>query len=468
MNIRTLFSLVLASAVLVLGCGGNSGLHGGGTNPLDDAGLDGGACLPLPCPSSAPWDPAYCACVPEDGGPFIVPQGNGCYNLVCPTGTFATDLNGSCVCQVSNGDDGIPDATNGDDVLNDAPYYYLDSPYAYDAPVIGYDALYYYYDAPYYGDAQPAYDASVYCNPYYSQYYCGAGYTYMQAPDAGYCTCIACTLTCPNGQTPGQGCSACVACSTACPTGFYTGPNCSCIPNGVDAGPPPDASPGPEAGVDGGFDGCTLMGYTTCARGTWCSLGTCPDGKTEYGCYCDSTGTATCNLACPAPKACNIPGLGTCLPGQQCVYGADACQGDSGTLLSCSCYSGGTAYCSSVSCAYASYYLGDGGLESGTTSDGGPSCYLEGYTQCPVGQFCALGTCPGGTSYGCTCNADGTTTCNLQCPPPPPCNIPGEGTCPYGQTCTFGTCSTGLLSCSCGYGGNVNCYTTTCYDGGAD
>jgi hypothetical protein len=154
------------------------------------------------------------------------------------------------------------------------------------------------------------------------------------------------------------------------------------------------------------------------------------------------------------------------MPGQQCIYGADACQGDSGTILACSCNNGSSAYCNSISCAYASYYVTDAGPETG--ADAGPSCYLQGYTQCPVGQYCELGTCPGGSSYGCTCNADGTTNCNLQCPPPPPCTIPGVGTCPNGQYCTFGTCSSSsdsLLNCSC-YNGSASCYTSACTDAG--
>ena len=81
-----------------------------------------------------------------------------------------------------------------------------------------------------------------------------------------------------------------------------------------------------------------------------------------------------------------------------------------------------------------------------------------------MGQYCQLGTCPDGTPYGCTCNADGTTTCNLVCPPPAPCVIPGEGTCPYGQSCTYGTCngtSGSQLTCYC-QGSYASCYTTSC------
>jgi hypothetical protein len=254
---------------------------------------------------------------------------------------------------------------------------------------------------------------------------------------------------------PTSGCGSCAACTSKCPAGFdQTGPNCGCVPHGVDAGPPPAT----EAGVDGG-PGCTLEGYYSCALGSWCNLGTCPDGTTQYGCYCNNDGTTTCNLACPAPPVCQIPGLGACAAGSTCTYGT--CDGDAGELLYCSCENGGgSAYCNSVPCSEA-YYLADAGTGS---TDGGPGCYLEGYTECAVGSFCQLGTCPGGTSYGCTCNADGTTNCNLVCPPPPPCQIPGLGTCPYGQACTFGSCASGgsELVCYCEQGGSANCYTESC------
>jgi hypothetical protein len=51
------------------------------------------------------------------------------------------------------------------------------------------------------------------------------------------------------------------------------------------------------------------------------------------------------------------------------------------------------------------------------SSDARYGCYLEGHIYCPIDTWCPIGTCPDGvTQYGCTCNADGTTTCSLDCP----------------------------------------------------
>jgi hypothetical protein len=50
-------------------------------------------------------------------------------------------------------------------------------------------------------------------------------------------------------------------------------------------------------------------------------------------------------------------------------------------------------------------------------ADAARGCYLQGYVYCPVGTWCPLGTCPDGiTPYGCLCNPDGTTSCQLDCP----------------------------------------------------
>lgn len=55
--------------------------------------------------------------------------------------------------------------------------------------------------------------------------------------------------------------------------------------------------------------------------------------------------------------------------------------------------------------------------DASTPFDAGYGCYLEGHVYCPIDTWCPLGTCPDGiTLYGCTCNADGTTTCSLDCP----------------------------------------------------
>jgi hypothetical protein len=317
-------------------------------------------------------------------------------------------------------------------------------------------------------DSQP-YD-TLYCPYwYYPPNYCGPGYSLSQTT----CQCVSCPNTCPYGQTPSAGCGACTACTSVCPTGFQYGPNCTCVPDGVEAGPmpQPDAA---DAGVS-----CLLEGYTNCAAGAWCQLGTCPDGKTQYGCYCNSDGTATCSMTCPVPPPCTIPGQASCPAGAQCVYGS-CTNNASGDVLVCSCSSYGYyyGYDAGSNPNYASCYTAscaDGGpqlFDAGTPTDGGVTCLLGGYTSCPAGSWCALGSCPGGQQYGCTCNEDGTATCDLVCPQPAPCDIPGEGTCPYGHTCVFGcngtTSGTGL-SCSCNYyGGGAYCSSIACSQVGPD
>jgi hypothetical protein len=308
-------------------------------------------------------------------------------------------------------------------------------------------------DASYIGDAFIYPIDGSYC--YVDLYGCPPGYS--SAPG---CNCSPCDNTCPAGQSPGPSC-ACTTCTVTCPAGFRYGDGCNCVPQGVDAGPMPT----PDAS-DAGVTSCQIEGYVTFPAGSWYMLGVCPDGKTQYGCYCNADGTSTCSLDCPQSAACVIPGHPDCPPGSSCVYGS--CADDpSGDLLVCSCSSyggeGGMAYCYTASCADGgALYLPDAG-----GADGGVTCNLEGYITCPAGSFCPIGTCPDGTTqYGCTCNQDGRATCNLTCPPPPPCDIPGEGTCPYGSQCIFGcpagtTTGTGL-SCSCGYGTTASCFTAPC------
>ncbi|MGH7734485.1 MAG: hypothetical protein ACREOE_12495, partial [Gemmatimonadales bacterium] len=363
-----------AGALLLLACGGTAVERGSNGDGGGITGSDSATCDVLPCPSNASWDPTLCECVTSPG--------SGCGDVMCPRGQSVQYLHGSCVCQlVDNGSDAsdgdlldadVSDSTDGQpaDVTSFDEGPAVDSPYDYDVQP-SYDGM------PYYADGYPV-DQEVYCG--YSSY-CGPGYTWEASN--GYCQCVACQMVCPNGETPDNSCTSCVACTTACPAGFYVGQNCNCIPDGVDAGPPPIIEAGPMTGEGGSTPGCTLEGYRTCPLGSWCELGVCPDNKTQYGCYCDTAGNTTCNLACPQPQACTIPGLGTCAAGQACIFGASACQGDSGSVLECSCYSnGGNASCYSLSCAqYESYYGPDSGFDSGPSdTDGGPSCYLQGYT----------------------------------------------------------------------------------------
>jgi hypothetical protein len=422
------------AAFLASGCsGGVSVAPGNPTISGDDAAI--AECTVLPCLSDEAWDPVSCSCQVIDQLPDAAPS---CRALRCAGNDVIEVLNGECVC-VAIGTPTPPiDATAPIGVLDAAS----DSTTS-DAPSITY------FDAPYPIDVGPP--DTGYC-PFYPNNYCGNGYTLSNTPS---CQCVPCAATCPAGQSPGPNCNGCVACNYNCPAGLVAGDNCSCVPPGTASTPPKDPG-GPS---------CMLEGTYTCAAGSWCPLGTCPDGKTEYGCYCDATGKSTCALECPTPPPCQIPGQGTCPYGSQCVYGS--CSSASDTELACSCYQNGQAYCSTVSCD-----AGISGPDAGS-SDGGVTCLLEGYTTCNAGSFCAVSTCPDGTQVGCTCNADGTATCDLTCPTPKPCTIPGEGTCPYGSQCTFGTCngnSGSLLSCYCN-GTSVSCYTMSCsqvaFDGGA-
>jgi hypothetical protein len=428
-GIAPLLLLLLASiaaAALVTGCGGRTPELV--IDPGDAAGLDGGnfedvavACAPTPCPSDAPWDPALCACVygpgpdaePSPPGPTMCPQ-------ICDPPSVVEMIGQTCACVF------VPD----------------DASPGYDAPYVDDVWIYPTYDSslPVY-DSQPVYP-DVGC-PYF--YYCGAGY-YLSTG----CQCLQCPAdSCAPGQTPGTNCSSCTQCTTKCPAGFHYGQGCGCAPDGVDAGPVTSR----DAGTN-----CTIGGYQTIPAGSWYAMGTCQDNVTQYGCYCNTDGTATCSLTCPAPAPCNIPGEGTCPYGSQCVYGT--CSSSSSSLLVCSCYNSGSASCYTYKCGDSGYPFA---MDAGNTNDGGATCLLEGYYSCNAGSFCGLGTCPDGTQYGCTCHADGTADCNLNCPPPAPCDIPGQGSCPYGSQCTFG-CGSGQtsgLSCYC-YGSGASCNTISC------
>jgi hypothetical protein len=428
--------------VLLLACGGsvNGNLLGGP-----------GECAPVPCSLGLSWDAESCSCQAVlDGGLGLTVEVDAtadCTQGLCPAGLVAETRGGVCACVPPQ----QPQPVDASVTVDASTVLVIDASPPHDASITSVrdaqvnDASYFYPDASTLG-----YDGSLYCNPGY----CGVGYTEDQN-----CNCVACpNTTCPAGQTPGNGCTACAACPYACPADFEYAAGCNCVPRGTDAGIVSQVG-GPDAG-----QGCNLEGYYTCSAGSWCELGICPDNKTQYGCYCSVDGKATCDVECPTPPPCNIPGQGTCPYGATCAYGS--CAGSNSELV-CYCESNGQAYCYSSSCA-------DGGpnvVADAGPSQGGVTCLLEGYTVCSAGSFCSLGTCPDGTTYGCFCNQDGTATCDLSCPPPAPCEIPGEGSCPYNTTCTYGTCSgaTGtLLSCSCGYGGNVNCYTNSCGGGGLD
>jgi hypothetical protein len=445
----------LASSALLLACGGKSD---GSLNEPTEA----EACTVSPCPSGLGWDSVTCACdlIVDAGLPVEVDATLECPLILCPAGSVSGIEDGECACVPI--DSGVPfDASSFEDVSysDSEPPYYPDAPFA--------DAFYPYADAyapfdapPSFEDASFPVDGAIYCPPYY----CGNGYSLNQ-----FCQCVPCATTCPLGQTPSLGCSECVACSYTCPAGFDYGPGCGCVPHGTDAGSPPVVDAG-DGGDGGGGVICTIEGSTQCQAGSWCELGVCPDGKTQYGCYCNADGTATCNVSCPVPPACTIPGEGTCPYGSQCVYGS-CVDGQSDSVFVCYCESGGSASCYTSSCADGGPFISDGG---GAPGDGGVTCLLEGYTSCNAGSYCSLGTCPDGTTqYGCFCNQDGTATCDLTCPPPPACKIPGEGSCPYETECVYGKCNGNvgtLLSCYCGYGGEANCYTSSCSasDGGSE
>lgn len=486
------------SLVLQVACGGQS------QNSLSDDGANSDACPAASCAANEAWNQASCACEPLDGN--IPPAAadasedriEAATDCPCPGGSMSVSVTaGQCVCVPieAGADAAVPPAdatpdTSTTDSPEDAPH---DSPGAQDAVVHDsassgeplsndsgathdssaiydsasshdssstadssfpldatspLDSSYFYgFDSSY-----STYDSSSYCAPTA----CGPGYGATPS-----CECFACTNACPAGETPSAGCGGCSPCGYKCPAGLEYGSGCNCGPPGSDAGP--------DTG-DGGGVSCLLEGYISCSAGSWCQLGICPDNTSQYGCYCNPDGTADCDSACPVPPPCTIPGEGTCPYGDQCLFGHCAADPSSSVLI-CSCSSGGSAYCQTAPCSELPDSGPGLGLDAG---DGGTTCLLEGNYPCSAGSFCALGFCPyGGTELGCTCNADGTATCQLVCPAPPPCTIPGEGVCPYGAECTYGTCSgnTGTqLSCSCGGGGVANCYTVSCgwAEAGAD
>jgi hypothetical protein len=443
------FSLLLLAA-----CGGQAaGLldDGGGSLEVPP---DAGGCLASPCPSNAVWNPATCQCEPG------VPQGKPgpdaattCPPIVCPTGTVQGVQGTKCACiSVDSGiivDSAVP----------------IDAPVDVSPPDATQDVARDVTTDQYRPDVSPPYDAFIDVPPFFvdspvscDPTSCGQGYIAMPG-GGGFCYCTACTNACPSGQTPAAGCGGCTACSAKCPTGFVYGSGCNCGPPGTNAGPNTA-----DGGPDGGGVTCMLQGYTACTAGSWCQLGVCPDGTTQYGCYCNPDGTANCSLTCPIPPPCTIPGEGTCAYGSQCVFG-DCAADASAAALVCSCNSGGSASCYTSSC---SSIVQDGGADAG---DGGVTCLLEGSYACSAGSWCQLGICPDNTTpYGCTCNADGTATCRLTCPTAA-CTIPGEGTCPVGMSCMFGTCngSSGTqLSCYCYSAGNAYCNTISCAEGGRD
>jgi hypothetical protein len=409
-------------------CGGTAVLS---TEYGDDANF--GQCTPLPCPSNLGWDPVTCACdvSGDDAGiPVEIEDATAtCAALRCPSGFVTERLSTGCAC--------IHPVPPSEDATTEE----IDASVS-DAPTTSYEDVYTYDVSDYDGGCGFIYD-------------CGNGYS-----QNSNCQCVRCDDTCPAGESPGDNCVGCIACPYKCPVGLVSGPDCSCVPPGTTTTGPVDAG-------DGGGPTCEIAGYLQCAAGSWCALGTCPDNKTQFGCYCDASGHSTCQLECPTPPPCTIPGEGTCPYGSQCAFGS--CSSASDTQLVCSCYQNGQAYCSTTSCEAGAFVGPDSGSGSGVT------CLLEGYLTCNAGSFCSVATCPDGTTQvGCFCNADGTATCQVDCPPPPPCVIPGEGTCPFGSQCTFGTCngSSGtLLSCSCNYGStSASCYTYPCsqasFDGG--
>jgi hypothetical protein len=451
-----LFLFTQSSLVLLIACGGTSQI------------LPGSASGDAPCPESAcssnkSWNPLSCMCeVRGDGGsPDGADAETPCPQIQCPAGSVQGRAGGACACVLIEA--GVLDATPLVDAPNDvaqldathdspdnsqvAP---LDaSPYdstTYDAaPLDGspFDATI--YDAPYIVDATTFDSYYSYDSPWCGPFWCPPGYQ-MNA----FCQCLPCSIACPSGQSPTAGCGGCAPCSTKCPAGFQYGNGCNCGPPGTDAA---------ANGADGGSVTCLLQGNFPCSAGSWCPLGTCPDNTTEYGCYCNADGTASCSLVCPPPPACAIPGQGTCPYGAQCVYG-DCATDASATALVCNCNSGGSASCYTSLCNGA-----EAGVPSADAGDGGVTCLLEGNYLCSAGSWCPLGVCPDNTTeYGCTCNPDGTATCKLTCPPPPACTIPGEGTCPSGTSCLFGTCTSNAatqLSCFCN-SGYANCFTIPC------
>src|SRR6202142_1267414 len=303
-GIRLSFSALLALAVLSA-CGGQAGNGTAG---------DSAVCSVTSCSANETWNPASCACEgvdtgapgdtgapsetgapPDTGAPSDTgaPHDTGtprdaaeppdasdatveCAGPLCSGGSVLGLVGGACVC--------VP-VDAGPDQDRTTPN---DASHGPDA-----DAQREALDATVQDGSRPVQEASP-------------ADSFYESPDVTYGDPGAsspCSLACPAGQTGSFDCVGCVACPIGCPAGFEYGAECGCIPHGVDAGV--------DSGDAGGV-ACLLEGYDECAPGSWCGLGICPHGNTQYGCYCNRDGTATCQLVCPSPPPCTIPGLGTC------------------------------------------------------------------------------------------------------------------------------------------------------------
>jgi len=538
---RRIASVFIAIPFLfgLAGCGGEDQVE---VNSPVEAGPDAAdACVPISCVSNSTWSASQCRCIGIDGsvrdsasdGSADSANANDAMADAADTGpdgsldasaeaapdSSANQLDAPGDVSSDTGSDGavavhdaMADVSVGHDSssLIDATPPPGDSttglPDSGDRDSSGPSAD----SAPY--DVIPIFDSPIAEDTGISPWCAPIGYT---CPN-GYvmdsmCKCELCSMTCPAGETPGSGCQSCVACPYSCPAGYDLGPNCACTPHvtdsGIDTGTESDSGDSSTGVHDAEADAsdasaassCLLGGSVYCNVDSWCQMGVCPDGKTQYGCYCNSDGTSSCSLNCPGATSCEIPGeSGECPLGSNCMYGS--CSSSSSAVLICNCYnngsvgigiiggSGGTgtggvgipypvtggssgASCYTTTCGD----LDGGSLDSGTSyyiPDGGPvqpGCLIEGYLGCPAGQYCALGTCPNGTTYGCTCNLDGGADCKMNCGTTD-CVIPGEGTCRDGTSCNFGSCEdagASILSCSC-YAGSASCYTQTCssLDGG--
>jgi hypothetical protein len=339
--------IVFALCAALVACGGRA----------DQLGAPSGACVESICAGDTVWDPASCACVSLDAGPppVVSDATTRCPPIACPQGSAAGVVAGECACILE--DAGLPDeGPHFDDAYvydaprpDDAPYH--DAPPSFDSPDEEGP-----FDAPHDYDAPPSFDSPdeeyPFDSPYDSPYTCGpssCGLGFLATPS---CQCVACTNTCPSGETPVAGCTGCTACPFQCPQGFDYGGGCNCVPTGTS-----DA--GPDAAIDAGPITCQIGGYWgTCYAGSWCGIGICPDGVTQYGCYCNADGTATCQNVCPVPPPCTIPGWGTCAYGASCTFGS--CGDAGGTELQCYCQQGGQAYCNTFSC---------GGVDAGGFDD---------------------------------------------------------------------------------------------------
>ena len=334
-----------------------------------DGGIGVGQCTPLACPPEAAWDPVSCACQPIASA--TNPGSPGC-SAQCPNGTVLEIVNGVCGCVALEPLDATLDVTE-----IDAPGVTDNDAYAY----------------PWAPDASPC--TTAYGGP------CGPGSAGYTDPGAthGTCTCFKCPNSCPSGQIPVEGCGGCIACSTKCPQGFVYGTECSCVPIGtVQSAVPP--------GPDGGPTWCPYLEESSCPAGQWCPAGTCPDGQTQYGCYCDAQAHLTCQLACQMNwgGTCLLAGNFICDAGSFCEMGL--CRDDS-TPYGCICNADGTA----------------------TTCDQCPPglqlpCWIPGVGTCPGGSTCKYDTCDGGSGAITSCSCfDGTLSCSASVS----CGAQGDG-----------------------------------------